>query len=424
MAGWCCRAEGAWVNDHQTKSPRRCSALQRNPRVIKLAGEVIRQTGREHPADAVLREVLKGAHDLSPAETRDISQAVFTYYRWYGWLRNDKGLERRLARALELAERFQKNPFSLPADALRAKAVPAWVAEEVKVSDEWLRSLQREPKLWLRARPGQGRALAKKLRLAGVAGTAGRALAAPGLPDAVLYDGRADLFRTAEFQAGEFEVQDISSQAVGLICSPKPGETWWDACAGEGGKMLHLSDLMGNQGLIWASDRADWRLQKLKRRAGRAHVFNYRAAAWEGGPTLPTKTRFDGVLVDAPCSGVGTWQRNPHARWTTTIEDVKELSALQSRLLANAAAAVKPGGKLIYAVCALTRSETTDVADEFEHRFKTFKPWPVANPLSPALPVSSRVWIWPQQCGGNGMFVAAWEGRPASPPPNQDLSPG
>ena len=402
MAGWCCLAEGACVNDHQTKSPRRCSALQGNARVFQLAGEVIHRANREHPADAVLREVLRGEHGLSPAETREISRAVFAYYRWWGWLQNEKGLERRLARAGELADRFEKNPLSLPVDALRAKAVPAWVAGEVQITDEWLRSLQREPKLWLRARRGQGRALAKKL---GHAKT-------PALPDAVLYEGREDLFRLPEFHAGEFEVQDISSQAVGYICNPKPGETWWDACAGEGGKTLHLSDLMENQGLIWASDRAGWRLQKLKRRAARARMFNYRAAAWDGGARLPTKTPFDGVLLDAPCSGLGTWQRNPHARWSVTTEDVKELSALQQKLLTHAAAAVKPGGKLVYAVCTFTRSETVAVVEAFENRIKEFTPLPVVNPLAPSLPASLRLWLWPQQSGGNGMFVAAWR-KPA-----------
>jgi 16S rRNA (cytosine967-C5)-methyltransferase len=404
MAGWCCRTEEAWVNDHQTKSPRRCSALQGNARVFQLAGEVIRRAGREHPADAVLREVLRGERGLSPAETRETSQAVFAYYRWFGWLRNEKGLERRLARARELAERFEENPLSLPVDALRAKAVPAWVADEVQINDEWLRSLQREPKLWLRARRGQGRPLAKKLAHART----------PALPDAVLYQGREDLFGLPEFHAGEFEVQDISSQAVGFICAPKPGETWWDACAGEGGKMLHLSDLMENQGLIWASDRAGWRLQKLKRRAARAKVFNYRAAIWDGGPRLPTKTLFDGVLLDAPCSGLGTWQRNPHARWTVTPEDVKELGALQQELLTHAAAAVKPGGKLVYAACTLTRSETVAVVEAFENRFEVFSPLPLVNPLAPSLPASARLFLWPQQCGGNGMFVAVWEKRQRS----------
>jgi 16S rRNA (cytosine967-C5)-methyltransferase len=202
-------------------------------------------------------------------------------------------------------------------------------------------------------------------------------------------------------------LQDISSQAVGLICNPQPGETWWDACAGEGGKLLHLSDLMENKGLIWASDRAEWRLKHLKRRAGRAKAFNYRAVLWNGGAKPPTKTKFNGVLVDAPCSGVGTWQRNPHARWTTTPNDVKELAEVQKQLLSNVVPSIKPGGKLIYAVCTLTKSETTEVAEHFEQQHPDFKALELPNPLNPKAP-SSRIWIWPQESWGNGMFVSAW----------------
>ena len=230
------------------------------------------------------------------------------------------------------------------------------------------------------------------------------------------YLGEEDLFRRAEFHAGEFEIQDIASQAVGWLCAPKPGETWWDACAGEGGKLLHLSDLMENQGLIWASDRAAWRLQKLKRRTARAKAFNYRAALWDGGAKLPTKTKFDGVLVDAPCSGSGTWQRNPHARWTTTAEDVEELAEVQKRLLAHAAASVKPGGKLIYSVCTLTRLETEGVVNAFSGTQPAFEPLALpgifsartGQSLSRPAGSAAMMTIWPQDLGGNGMFVAAW----------------
>jgi 16S rRNA (cytosine967-C5)-methyltransferase len=233
------------------------------------------------------------------------------------------------------------------------------------------------------------------------------------LTDAVEYRGHHDLFRTAEFHAGEFELQDLSSQAVGLICGSSPGQTWWDACAGEGGKLLHLSDLMENQGLIWASDPAAWRLQRLKRRAARARVFNYRSALWDGGPKLPTRTKFDGVLVDAPCSGIGTWHRNPHARWTLTANDVLELSQIQQRILINAAAAVKPGGKLIYAVCTFAGAETVEVAESFSGRSPEFERLPLGNPLQPEAAPSEQLEYWPQQFGGIGMFVAGWLRRAA-----------
>jgi 16S rRNA (cytosine967-C5)-methyltransferase len=231
----------------------------------------------------------------------------------------------------------------------------------------------------------------------------------PGpLADILEYQGHADLFRTPEFHGGSFELQDLSSQAVGLACAPDPGQTWWDACAGEGGKLLHLSDLMNNKGLIWATDRAEWRLRKLKRRAARAKAFNYRTAVWEGGSARPTRAKFDGVLVDAPCSGTGTWQRNPHARWTLTRKDITELAALQLELLTRVAPALKPGGKLVYSVCSLTRAETTNLVGAFERRVPGLIPLELVNPLDPGAAAAPCLCLWPQQFGGNGMFIAAW----------------
>jgi 16S rRNA (cytosine967-C5)-methyltransferase len=388
--------------------------------VHEIAAEVIRRAGRDKPADAALREVLKSLRDLAPFDATEAARTVFIYYRWHAWLRDERGVEAKMRLALRLNRRFQDNEASIPLAELRARAVPAWTAEVMEVNDDWLRSLQREPKLWLRARRGRAEWLAQKLSGAEVS---------PLLPDALVFAGEADLFKTPEFHAGEFEIQDIASQVVGWLCAPQPGETWWDACAGEGGKTLHLSDLMQNQGRLWASDRAEWRLKKLKRRTSRAKVFNYRSGFWDGGAKLPTKTKFDGVLVDAPCSGIGTWQRNPQARWTTTPDDVRELSEIQRRLLANVAPGVKRGGKLIFSVCTLARAEMTEVVEQFNASRPDFEP--LALPeisggqrlLPPALrfrlrPASARQVgatstssakiIWPQDLDGNGMFVAGW----------------
>ncbi|MBI5683929.1 MAG: RsmB/NOP family class I SAM-dependent RNA methyltransferase [Verrucomicrobia bacterium] len=374
-----------------------------------LVARVIAAASRAKPADAVLRETLRTAGGLTAAESREISRAVFAYYRWLGWLDRKLAVAEQVERALELARRFADAPERFSEGELLARAVPAWAVVELNVAPDWAAVIQSEPVLWLRARRGQGGKLAKKLGDGAIHAQA--AAAETGeftLPDALIYEGEEDLFRKKEFQAGEFEIQDIASQAVGLLCDPKPGETWWDACAGEGGKTLHLSDLMQNKGQIWASDRAEWRLKKLKLRAGRANCFNYRAVLWDGGERLPMRTKFDGVLVDAPCSGTGTWQRNPHARWTTTPEDVRELAAVQERLLANVAPAVKPGGRLIYSVCTLARSETSAVAKAFSKSHPEFAPAPLASPFLPSASPSPQLWLWPQDSGGNGMFVAVW----------------
>jgi 16S rRNA (cytosine967-C5)-methyltransferase len=351
------------------------------PLVIQIAAEVIAKSGRENPADAMLRDALAARRMPTMGQRREVSRAVFNYFRWFAWLDRAHPLPSQIKSAQELAQNFAERPETFPDDKLVERLVPDWVREQVEVSPAWARAIQGESKLWLRVQRGQGIALVEKLGAAKLEKTL--------LPDAIHYKGEEDLFRRPEFHAGEFEIQDIASQAVGWLAAPKPGETWWDACAGEGGKTLHLSGLMENKGLIWASDRAEWRLKNLKRRAARAKVFNFRSEAWDGGAKLPTKTKFDGILVDAPCSGVGTWGRNPHARWTTTLQDVQELGALQLQLLNNAAGSLKPGGKLIYAVCTLTKAETADVVENF----------------SKAHPVT----IWPQDLGGNGMFIAGWQ---------------
>jgi 16S rRNA (cytosine967-C5)-methyltransferase len=369
-----------------------------------LPERIIQECSRENPADRVLREHLKADRTLLPADARAVSQTVFNYFRWHGWLDLETPLTLQIRKARELAANFIANPESYSDASLLERVAPAWLAGEMEITPAWARAIQYEPLLWLRAKPGQGRALVEKLGAAKLEKTL--------LPDAIHYKGEEDLYKREEFHAGEFEIQDIASQAVGWACAPQPGDTWWDACAGEGGKTLHLSALMQNKGLIWASDRAAWRLKNLKRRAARAQVFNFRAAAWDGGAKLPTKTKFDGVLVDAPCSGVGTWQRNPHARWTTTSQDVQELAAIQKQLLANVAPALKPGGKLIYAVCSLTRSETTEVVADFNAKFAAeFEPLPLPRPPGglDLFESGSAVTIWPRDLGGNGMFIAGWQ---------------
>ncbi len=368
-----------------------------------FAAQIVERTDREHPADAGLRDLLRRESGLSRDAGARLSRLVFDTFRWWGWLDGALTLPDRVRQAAKLADRFREEPGSFADAELMAKAVPDWVSQFVSVTPAWARALQSEPPLWLRAKAGQGRKVAAWL---------GDCQPAPvaALTDTWRYVGTTDLFRTPAFQAGEFEIQDLHSQAVGWLCDPQPGETWWDACAGEGGKTLHLSDRLRNRGLIWASDRAGWRLRRLKQRAARAGVFNYRAAAWDGGPKLPTRTRFDGVLVDAPCSNLGTWHRNPHARWTATPADVHELAAVQFQLLTHAAPAVKPGGKLLYAVCTLTTPETVELVESFTRAMPELAPLALPGPF--ASPVGRTQLTLPAEPGGgNGMFIAAWRRR-------------
>jgi 16S rRNA (cytosine967-C5)-methyltransferase len=371
-------------------------------------------------ADVALRFYFETRRYLGAREKRAISHTVFAYFRWLSWLDPKLSPQKRLEQAVTLHERFKADEKSIKPEALAVRAVPAWLWDELNFKSsssapadlsavalakaDYLRQLQRDPALWLRARPGHAHALAQSLFLAKTSKLA---------PDAVHFTGTQDLFKTEQFKTGEFEIQDLASQLVSVAAAPLPGQTWWDACAGEGGKTLHLADLMYNKGVIWATDRHTKRLDTLKRRAARAKLFNYRTTVWDGDAKPPTKTKFDGILLDAPCSGVGTWQRNPHARWTTTPDDVRELAATQLALLNHVAGSLKPGGRLIYAVCTLTRSETTAVVQAFTAAHPELKPDAVFSPdrQLPAndLGAGSSVFLWPHELNANGMFIAAWK---------------
>jgi 16S rRNA (cytosine967-C5)-methyltransferase len=386
---------------------------------IRTAAAVIRQVRPGSHADGALRAAFKEGRAMQAAERRAIASAVFAYFRWNRWLDARMKLEDRVARALELQRQFDSGaaltgdtrPFML--------SVPDWVEGEIDFGegtegearrDAWARSLQEPAPLWIRARPGMATALGTSL---GDCAPPDQSLASL-CADALRYSGTKDLFKTPQFDAGEFEIQDIASQAVGAVCAPKPGETWWDACAGEGGKSLHLADQMANKGVVWCTDRSSRRAAVLKKRFGRAKLFNYRLAPWDGTERLPTRTKFDGILVDAPCSGIGTWQRNPDARWTTKVSDVAELAFVQSRMLEAVAGSLKPGGRLIYAVCTLTRRETTEVASVFtaaHPELETISLGPIFPAPDPGPETQDPITIWPQDSGGNGMFIAAWSRR-------------
>jgi 16S rRNA (cytosine967-C5)-methyltransferase len=390
---------------------------------LNHAASILARLARGDRADSALRDYFDAHRHLPPALRGAVSRALFAYFRWLSWLDAKASPQKRLAQAAELQQRFQADPKSLKPEALAARAVPAWIWNELSLPDSgsqaaFLQQLQREPALWLRARPGQARTLATSLFAAEVADLSNfkSQISYGGIAalDAVRFTGVQDLFKTEQFKTGEFEIQDLASQLVGLACAPQPGQTWWDACAGEGGKTLHLCDLMKNKGLVWASDRHTGRLENLKRRTARAKLFNYRTAVWDGSARLPTKTKFDGILVDAPCSGVGTWQRNPQARWTTSPEDVTELAATQLALLNHVAGSLKPGGRLVYSVCTLTRRETTAVADTFTAAHPELEPAPVFGAVAgvvdsgPDSTSAATIWLWPHELNANGMFIAAW----------------
>ena len=186
---------------------------------------------------------------------------------------------------------------------------------------------------------------------------------------------------------------------------PSPGQRWWDACAGAGGKTLQLASLMKNKGCIVASDIREYKLLDLKKRARRAGFSNISTKPW---PTrkLPVKaTSFDGVLVDAPCSCTGTWRRNPDARWTSTAEEYDDIPGIQLDILNRASKAVKSGGVLVYATCSMCTEENGDVVNSFLADNPDFElDNKSRNPITGEKAGCFQVWPWEGDC--DAMFVA------------------
>ena len=172
------------------------------------------------------------------------------------------------------------------------------------------------------------------------------------------------LQHTQFFESGAFEFQDEASQLVTQLCAVRAGQRVLDLAAGAGGKSLALAALMRNQGEILAFDVDARRLKQLAPRARRGGATMITSTTGRGGPVWGNG-RFDLVLVDAPCSGSGTWRRNPELKWRLTPGRLQELMALQSELIAEGARHTKPGGRLVYATCSLLTCENDDICSSF-----------------------------------------------------------
>lgn len=229
---------------------------------------------------------------------------------------------------------------------------------------------------------------------------------------------RAKIDDKAIYHSGLVEPQDEGSQLVSLLVAAEPKLQVVDLCAGAGGKSLALAAAMRNRGQVHACDTEAHRLARINPRAQRAGARNIQAHRLSGKDDDPFLVEMAGkadrVLVDAPCSGTGTWRRNPEARWRLTPEQLSELRVLQDRLLDQAAALVKPGGRLIYATCSLLPCEDEDRVDAFLARDPRFRPLPVGE-VWPGVATgdvpAEGPWLqlMPHRHGVDGFFVAILE---------------
>jgi 16S rRNA (cytosine967-C5)-methyltransferase len=249
----------------------------------------------------------------------------------------------------------------------------------------------------------------ERLAADGIAAVAGQLS-----PFAIRLQEKPALSKHPLFLDGSFEVQDEGSQLLGLLLAPKRGEMVVDFCAGAGGKTLMLGALMKNSGRLYAFDVSDKRLANLKPRLARSGLSNVHPVRIEHERDAKVKRlagKIDRVLVDAPCSGLGTLRRNPDLKWRQSEQSVAELTAKQATILAGAATLVRPGGRLVYATCSLLAEENDGVVDAFLAAHTEFTQVPVDQLLAKQgiELLGERLHLLPHRHGTDGFFAAILE---------------
>jgi 16S rRNA (cytosine967-C5)-methyltransferase len=401
-------------------------------------------------ADRALERALRRERALWAGERRAAAEAVYGLVRWQGQL--DLLLGTRPSLALRYAAWLARFGGVAPRDAARRLGVSSAALGGLAEADARLAAipdpidrLAAEASLprWIAARFAGELGLDEARALAGAMNARApltirantllgpredlrarlareRAGAEPTTfsPWGLVLDGRENAFALRAFREGRFEIQDEGSQLVALACGARPGWIVVDACAGAGGKSLALAAEMRNKGSLHALDVDPDRLGDARRRARRAGVHNLRARAIAPGPEADAQLvdlagKADLVLVDAPCSGLGTLRRKPDARWRLAEGDPARFAATQRTLLGRFSALLRPGGRLVYATCSIGRAENEEVAD-FAERELALRPAPIAALLGEerarALGAAEhRLHLYPHRHGTDGFFVASFE---------------
>jgi len=403
------------------------------------------------PADKILSSLFEKNRGLGPRERRVLAECFYFAMRRWTWLESiatDRPIEsqpRSELSALELrGMAVLASSLVDKAQLLRLTAqelqwaqsksavlnslsnqhrfcIPDWIWDDGVAQlgeDEAGRLadyLDQEAPLDLRLNLAQGQGVAHlrdELSLAGIA-----AQPIDWLPEGLRCQGRPAVQGLGAFKQGHFEVQDAGSQLLARLCAPQRGQTVVDFCAGAGGKTLALGALMRNSGRIYALDTSSSRLARLKPRLARSGLSNVWAIAISGLNDLRIKrlrAKADIVLVDAPCTGLGTLRRNPDLKWRQTSQGLGDLLSLQASILRAASTLVKPGGRLVYATCSLKREENEEQVETFLKAYPEFSMDSAERILlrQGISPHSEALWfgeqgelrLWPHRSDTDGFF--------------------
>ena len=360
------------------------------PNLVKAVIEALQQVFSEDLyVSKVIERTLKSNPKWGSRDRAFIAESVYEMVRWYRLLYEIDGREPkkeedwwRLFGILQIINGYTLPPWkefeAIQPKAILAKRDAVETTRKIKESiPDWLDELgaQELGESWSKTMATlneQAEVVLRVNRLKTDASQLKQSLAkadvevAPIAADALRVIKRKNLFATEPFKKGWFEVQDFSSQQVAPYLEVEPGMRVIDACAGGGGKSLHLATLMENKGQVIALDTESWKLNELRRRARRngIHIIETR-------PITSTKVikrlrdTADRVLLDVPCSGLGVLRRNPDAKWKLQPEFIDRIKATQQEIIQSYSRMVKPGGKLVYATCSILPSENSQQVARF-----------------------------------------------------------
>jgi 16S rRNA (cytosine967-C5)-methyltransferase len=367
-------------------------------------------------ADKVIEKILKSNPKWGARDRRFIAETTYDIVRWYRlfkeiseaededfwkllgvwclWNNTEfpdweefEGLDRKKIEARY--EEFQS-------DRKIKESIPDWLDElgEKELGKEWakeLSALNEEASVVLRVNTLKvnRKSLQQQLEEEEIVTDA-----PAEFPDALILEQRQNIFTRQQFKDGLFEVQDAGSQLIAPFLKVEPGQRVIDACAGGGGKTLHLASLMQNKGRIIALDTEEWKLEELKKRARRAGAGNIETRVIESSKTIKRlENSADRLLLDVPCSGLGVIKRNPDAKWKLSIDFIERVKELQQHILADYSTMVKPGGLIVYSTCSLLPSENENQVEKFlESRKEQFE-------------LVEQKWIKPSE-GFDGFYMA------------------
>jgi 16S rRNA (cytosine967-C5)-methyltransferase len=417
--------------------------------LLDACADLLRQVLRfDHPADAIVSRYFRENRSLGPRERATLAETTYTVLRkkllFEHLARSGTGSrERRLAilgfhgaRDFLLSALDQQEKDWLRAcDAVRdddlldrhRHNLPDWLVPPLQeqVGGEFWRlveSLNQPAPLDLRvnALTDKREDVRKELQLAGIA-----CEPTPYSPWGLRLHDKPAINKLDAFARGAVEVQDEGSQLLALLLDAKRGEMVVDFCAGAGGKTLAIGAAMRNTGRLYAFDVSAHRLDALKPRLARSKLSNVHPAAIAHERDDRIKRlagKIDRVIVDAPCSGLGTLRRNPDLKWRQTPKAVEEMTAKQAAILRSAARLLKPGGRLVYATCSVLPQENEAIAAAFTAEAGDFEALRVADVLSslklqPAGLTSGGdagadyLRLWPHRHHTDGFFAAVWQRR-------------